>query len=98
MNKEIKELAILSMVNFICSRFDKRFTVIVYAGRVANWFTEGTRSRPAGRLRIQIRSTEKSEDGSFTLLHKISRTACCFVINNTIGYKALPSDFLIFNI
>ena len=42
--------------------------------------SERTRGRTWGRLRVRIRSVEKGEVGSFTLLHKISRTACCFGI------------------
>ena len=45
-----------------------------------NWLPERTRGRPWGRLRIRIRSIEKRQVGSFILLHKISRTACCFGI------------------
>ena len=41
---------------------------------------ERTRGRPWGRLRVRIRSIEKREVGSFIMLHKISRTACCFRI------------------
>ena len=43
-----------------------------------------TRGRSGGRLRVRIRSIEKSEVGNFTLLHKISRTACCFGISTLL--------------
>ena len=43
---------------------------------------ERTRGQPWSWLRVRIRSIEKKqrEVESFTLLHKISRTACCFRI------------------
>ena len=42
---------------------------------------ERTRGRPGGRLRVRIRFIEKKRKiGSFILLHKTSRTACCFGI------------------
>ena len=45
---------------------------------------ERTRGRPWGRLRVRIRSIEKSEVESFTLLHKISRAACYFGIRTLL--------------
>ena len=41
---------------------------------------ERTRGRPWGRLRVRIRSIDKTWSWKFILLHKISRTACCFGI------------------
>ena len=51
--------------------------------QIALWMLKLTRTDPrpaAGRLRVRIRSIEKSEVGNFILLHKISRTVCCFGI------------------
>ena len=53
---------------------------------------ERTWGRPWGRLRVRNRSIEKNEVGSFTLLHKILRTACCLGIRTLLtqcnGYES----------
>ena len=60
------------------------FTCILHGHFTGTYWAglpERTRGRPWGRLRVRIRSIEKAcEVGSFILLHKISRTACCFGI------------------
>ena len=51
------------------------------SGGLPHDLPERTWGRPWGRLRVRIRSIDKKRQvGSFILLHKISRTACCFGI------------------
>ena len=59
---------------------ENRSNKLIIWTKLPSKLPEQTPGRPWGWLRVRIRSIKKSEVWSFTLLHKISRTACCFGI------------------